>query len=329
MKFSVIIPTYNSAATLKILLDSLAKQTISDHEVIVVDDASNDDTATIAASYQVKYLRLETNQGPAAARNHGAREAAGQWFVFTDADTVFEPDTLQSIQKAVDASDAAALFGSYSGEPANSGFLPSYKALWDQYAIDMTLQKDQRDLYPSNSWLPRPGVVRREAFHAIGGFDTRFKGPDLEDMEFGYRLFDARYAIYYTPHIHILHHYPRDFFTEQSRFFRRCVLWMRMTLRRKRLDSYGDGSPILLQKHICGLVTFWLAVAGSLFKPLLALALIGLLLHTFLHRRFLSLAYRKRGLSFTALSFATYWFHTVSAGFAGGVGLLTFLLGNK
>jgi GT2 family glycosyltransferase len=329
MRFSVIIPSYNSAATLELLLKSLEQQTVSNYEVIVVDDASTDDTATVVAHYPVTYERLERNEGPAAARNRGAGLAQGEWFVFTDADTVFEPDTLQSIEEILDGSDAAALFGSYSGKPANCGFVPRYKALWEQYAIDMTFQTDERDLYFSTSWLPRPGVVSRTAFEAMGGFDTRFRGADLEDMEFGYRLYEAGYPIYFAPRIHIKHHYPESFFDEQSRFIRRCVVWIRMAARRKKLDIAGDGSPKLVKKHLCGLISFWLALCGVFYLPLIAVALIGFVLHTFLHRKFLLLAFSEEGFRFAALSFATYWIHTVLAGFAGVYGLVTFIFGKR
>lgn len=329
MKFSVIVPSYNSAATLELLLKSLEQQTFSDYEVIVIDDASTDNTSKVIAQYSVKYERLERNGGPAAARNRGAGLARGEWFVFTDADTVFLPDTLQSIEQLLDRSDAAALFGSYSGTPANSGFMPGYKALWEKYAIDMMFETDKYDFFFTTSWLPRPGVVSRTAFQAMGGFDTRFKGADLEDLEFGYRLYEAGYPIYFTPSVHIKHHYPKSFFDEQSRFLRRCVVWIRMAAKRKKLDIAGDGSPQLILKHLCGLVSFWLALCSPFYHPLIAIALIGFVVHTFLHRRFLLLVLRERGFLFAALSFLTYWIHTVSAGFAGVYGIVTFIFGKR
>jgi GT2 family glycosyltransferase len=329
MKFSVIIPSYNSAETLELFLESLQWQTVSEYEVIVIDDASSDNTATVAARYPVKYERLKCNAGPATARNRGAELARGRWFVFTDADTVFQPDTLRIIEQVLEGSDAAALFGSYSGEPANKGFIPGYKALWEQYTIDMTFQTDERDLYRSSMWLPRPGVVSRTAFRAVGGFDTRFMGADLEDMEFGYRLNDAGYPIYFTPSVHIRHNYPESFFDEQLRYIRRCVLWMRMAARRKKLDCAGDGSSKLVPKHLCGLISFCLAFGSVFYRPLIASALIGFALHTILHRRCLLLALQERGSRFSALSFVTYWIHTVFAGLAGVYGLVTFIFGKR
>ena len=84
-----------------------------------------------------------------------------------------------------------------------------------------------------------------------------------------------------------------------------------------------------MQKHLCGLISFWLALGSIFYRPLIVGALIGFVLHTFLHRRFLSLALREEGFRFAALSFATYWIHTVLAGFAGAYGLVTSIFGKR
>ena len=46
---------------------------------------------------------------------------------------------------------------------------------------------------------PRPGAIRRSVFEAVGGFDTRFPGADLEDMDLGYRIIKARHPIFLAP----------------------------------------------------------------------------------------------------------------------------------
>ncbi len=324
MKLSVIVPTYNSAATLPRLLESLDGQTLTEREVIVVDDASTDETARIAARHRVVYERLEANQGPAASRNRGAALARGEWLVFTDADTVFSPDTLQAIHRVIEGSDAAALFGTYSGEPANPGFLPRYKALWEYYTIDMTFfRAGQRDLYPSTTWVPRPGAVSRAAFEAVGGFDTRFRGADLEDLELGYRLHEAGYRIYFAPGIRIKHMYPETLCRGLGIVARRGALWMRMAARRRKMDPAGDGSPRVALAHACGFAVFWLAVASPLWPPLALAALAGFLCHAFLHRDFLALALRQEGPGFMARSLAACWLYSLAGEFGAVYGLLT------
>jgi glycosyltransferase involved in cell wall biosynthesis len=326
-EFSVIIPTYNSAPTLRLLLNSLQRQTAPDFEVIVVDDASTDLTPDLVAQYPVRYLRLDRNQGPAAARNRGAAQAQGDWLVFTDADTEFAPDTMAEIAAVLAASDADALVGSYAGEPANPGFMPRYKALWEYFIVDMTFQTKGRGLVPSDAWAPRPGIVRRTAFRAVSGFDTRFRGADIEDLDFGYRLVEKGYRNYFAPNVRIKHHYPATLAHELRPFARRCVFWMRVNSRRRKFDTAGEGSPRQALGHLCGFVAFLLFPAGGVRHVLWVAAGLMLLGYLGLHWKFLALAYRREGLTFALGAAAVCWLHTIVLGFAAGYGLLTRLLG--
>lgn len=95
-RFSVVIPAYNAAATLARAIESVRAQTWPAHEIIVVDDGSSDATPEVAARFggAVRLIR-QPNQGVAAARNRGAREAGGDWLAFLDADDWYAPDRLR------------------------------------------------------------------------------------------------------------------------------------------------------------------------------------------------------------------------------------------
>ena len=102
IEVSVIIPAFNAATSICACLDALSTQkTDRKFEVIVVDDASTDDLSFITAKYTgrlyLQLLRLQTNSGPGAARNAGARAAAGEILLFTDADCVPAPDWLEKM----------------------------------------------------------------------------------------------------------------------------------------------------------------------------------------------------------------------------------------
>ena len=94
--FSVIIAVYNGAATLARAIDSILAQSYPPLEIIVVDDGSTDDTATVAQRYgaPVRYFHQD-NAGVSAARNAGAREARGEWLAFLDADDWYYADRLR------------------------------------------------------------------------------------------------------------------------------------------------------------------------------------------------------------------------------------------
>ena len=94
---SVIIPTYNRAKLLLRSMQSVLEQTFTDLELIVVDDASTDDTEQVVTSVRddrVRYIRMEKNGGAGAARNAGIAAARGEWIAFQDSDDVWFPDKL-------------------------------------------------------------------------------------------------------------------------------------------------------------------------------------------------------------------------------------------
>jgi glycosyltransferase involved in cell wall biosynthesis len=97
-RFSVIIPAHNSATYLPETLASIRAQTVSDWEIIAVDDGSSDDTWELlqTAETGITALRHAQAKGPAAARNRALRAASGEFAVFLDADDLLAPDYLES-----------------------------------------------------------------------------------------------------------------------------------------------------------------------------------------------------------------------------------------
>ena len=99
VKVSVVIPVYNIEAHLRQCLDSVAGQSLSDLEIICVDDGSTDTSPAILAEYARRDPRFQVvwqaNAGPGAARNRGMELAAGKYLIFLDSDDWFEPDFLE------------------------------------------------------------------------------------------------------------------------------------------------------------------------------------------------------------------------------------------
>ena len=95
-KVSVIIPTYNRAASLLRAINSVLGQSFKDFELIVVDDGSTDDTASIISDFSsIIYLKQE-NKGVSSARNLGIANANGQYVAFLDSDDEWLPSKLSS-----------------------------------------------------------------------------------------------------------------------------------------------------------------------------------------------------------------------------------------
>lgn len=99
-KVSVIMPTYNSGTTIAQSIESVLNQTLSEFELLIVDDKSNDDTIDLIQRYEAQDSRIklvikESNSGVAEARNVGILAATGEYITFLDSDDLWAPNKLQ------------------------------------------------------------------------------------------------------------------------------------------------------------------------------------------------------------------------------------------
>ena len=95
---SVIIPTYNRRDKVTYAVKSVLDQTYSNIEVIIIDDASTDNTEAEIKKIKddrIRYIYLEKNHGAAGARNVGIKEANGTYIAFQDSDDIWEKEKLQ------------------------------------------------------------------------------------------------------------------------------------------------------------------------------------------------------------------------------------------
>jgi len=103
-KVSVVIPSYNRANKVPNAIDSVLGQSLTDSEVIVVDDGSSDNTnISLKERFgdKIRYF-VQPNQGASVARNRGIAEARGEWIAFLDSDDEWEPEKLEWQLKAVE-----------------------------------------------------------------------------------------------------------------------------------------------------------------------------------------------------------------------------------
>jgi glycosyltransferase involved in cell wall biosynthesis len=115
MKFSVIIPVYNSAQFLRKCIGSIVEQEYADYELILVDDGSTDASYEICREYAEKYdhilLIRQENSGPSAARNRGIDCARGEYIAFVDSDDWVKPGYFQILSDAVAKQPDLVFFG--------------------------------------------------------------------------------------------------------------------------------------------------------------------------------------------------------------------------
>jgi len=200
--FSVIIPAYNAERTLSFCLEALHDQSLpkKDYEIIVVDDGSTDSTSKIAKGFNVKYI-FQINQGPATARNRGAREAEGEIILFTDSDCLPEHNWVQEMVSRFGDPDVVAVKGAYKTKQmelaakfAQAEFEDRYDLLQKSPSIDMI------DTYSA--------AFRRDVFLNMGGFDESFPVANNEDTDLSYRLAAAGYKLVFIPGAIVYHTHP-------------------------------------------------------------------------------------------------------------------------
>lgn len=101
MKFSVIIPVYNKAKTIKASIDSVVSQTERDFEIIIVDDGSTDELKSVLSQYNDLRVVHQQNGGVSVARNTGIKNALGEYVCFLDADDLWKEDHLKTLGELI------------------------------------------------------------------------------------------------------------------------------------------------------------------------------------------------------------------------------------
>ncbi len=188
---SVVIPCHNAERELKLCLEALFRNDLTNLEIVVVDDGSSDSTARVVEDFAqggsespaIQYLALEKKSGPAVARNQGVRQASHPFVLFLDADIVLTRQSIELIRESLDLyshrSDIIGVLGSYSEVIPWDDFLTNFKNLTICF-----LYKSTDTLSP---FLHTPiFCIRREILDRVGGFDSRFK--TAEDFGLGILL---------------------------------------------------------------------------------------------------------------------------------------------
>jgi glycosyltransferase involved in cell wall biosynthesis len=302
-RLSVVIPVHNGANDLPRCLRALRDSAgIGPFEILVVDDGSTDDSASVAASFGARVARRE-RLGPAAARNAGAIEARGDLVFFLDADVAVHPDTLARALRRFDADPGlAALFGSYDDRPEAPGVVSRYRNLLHHYVHQRGEFVD--DARSARTFWTGCGAIRRGVFLEHGGFDPGlYRRPAIEDIELGYRVSRAGGRIVLARDV-LATHLKRWTFLDVVRtdIFRRGVPWMLLMLRshtgENDLNVDRSGRLSVAATGLGGLA----ALGALVWPPLAFVALACLAMIAGLNRGFYGFLSRRGGILFAAAS---------------------------
>lgn len=203
-RFSIIVPVYNRPDEVDELLNSLAKQTYSDFEAIIVEDGSKNKCDHIVEKYkdsfQVKYY-YKDNSGPGLTRNYGAERSTGEYLLILDSDCILPDGYLKAVNDELEENPCDAFGGP---DRAHRSFSPTQKAI--NYAMTSFFttggirggKKKLDKFYPRSFNLG----IRKSVYDALGGFSKMRFG---EDIDLSIRIFDNGYSCRLFPGAWVYH----------------------------------------------------------------------------------------------------------------------------
>lgn len=278
----VIIPTYNRKAWLLQTLDSLAGQTIPPacFEVVVVDDGSTDDTASVATMdfpFHLRYIR-QNNQGDATARNTGVLESKADILVFIDDDIILAPDYLRYLVGEQQQNNNSIVVGNdqlWLGEehPLEVGAAHIMTSARNGKRAALDLEPISFQEVCSNNMC-----IRRADYLAIGMMTgLGFSGSSIWcDVDFTYRAFQQGFSFYRSGKAICWH---RDYVAQSLQnsarrmhetAFRAATLFQRHPDLLPHLAMFEDKTPVMWGQDSTRLIARKMARRLASTKPALS-----------------------------------------------------------
>lgn len=327
---SVVIPALNAEKTIGSLLVRIFDSKFRDFEVIVVDDASTDRTGQVIYEFcdppsprvrrgyggarggwvkrvfnkEVKtvrqwelggikfiYHRLSKRGGAARARNEGVRLAKGEIVLLFDSDVLPIDDMVSEVAEKFKKNARLISVTGFPGTVSeNMGFGARYK-YWRDY-VYWHIENNANSFF---HFRPAVGAIRRKIFWEAGGYDERYPGATMEDMEFSYRL--AKFGkIVFDKNMVVAHPYG-DLLDLVRTYFQRSYYYMELFLKRKQFTGVAmTGHEAYTIMAAVGM-TLGILIWG--IWGIWEIGVMLLIIFIYLQRKFLGLVLKKEGLWFT------------------------------
>ena len=240
LNFSIIIAVYQRKDELSELLESLAKQSDSDFEVLVIDDGSPEPLEPIVQKFQsqlkIQYFHKE-NSGPAKSRNYGMERASGNYFIFLDSDTIAPTNYIETVRKELNLNYVDAFGGP---DAADESFSALQKAISFSMTSFLTTGGIRGGKKHIGKFQPRSFNmgISEKAFEKTGGFGNLRIG---EDPDLSMTLWENGFETRLFPEAKVYHKRR----TSLNKFA-------------KQVYQFGIARPILNQRHPkYTKLTFW------------------------------------------------------------------------
>ncbi|MDN5552593.1 glycosyltransferase [Prevotella sp.] len=270
MKYSIIIPVFNRPNEVDELLESLTIQTLTNFEVIIIEDGSKITCKDVCDKYSekldLKYFMKE-NSGPGQSRNYGAERANGEYLIILDSDVVLPSNYIKAIDDEINSNDTDAFGGP---DRAHDSFTNTQKAISYSMTSFFTTGGIRGGKKKLDKFYPRSFNmgIKRDVYSKLNGFsDMRFG----EDIDFSIRIFKSGYKCRLFPEAWVWHKRRTDFNKFWRQVFNSGIA--RINLYKKYPESlklvhllpmvFTVGMIFLFTLCITGIITMLTSVEGK------------------------------------------------------------------
>ena len=225
VKLSIIIVNWNAAGFLRKCLDSLGASALpTAHEIIVIDNASTDDSPNIAREFpHVRYVQNIANAGFARGNNQAVEMAGGEYICLLNPDVVISDPTVFSrwiafmdVHGEAAASGCKLVFPDGSHQVGDAGFCPGFRSAVN-YALFLSkfFPRRVKSLFVTSGtlvkemevdWVCGAGLMVRRSILSRTGLLDESIFMYAEDVEWGCRMRSYGYKVYYLPFLRIVHY---------------------------------------------------------------------------------------------------------------------------
>ncbi len=327
--YSIVIPVYNGARTLRKTLESVRRQEDDDFEIIVVDDASTEDLRSLIEEMGAVYHRLPENSGPATARTAGVAAAHGEVIVFTDSDVWLPDHLIENLRKVFAETGVECVQGSFSKHCPYSNFYSQYKNLYNHYVIN------QLGDYIDTTYTSLT-AVRKDFFLNGNGFDRNIRAASVEDRTLGESLISSGGKIYLAKGLEVVHDKfldPKRFYRSQFHRSRDLAKLMQRQKESKFLEkgtSFGTNTRSAMLRLPVVAATLFFLLLGFFYPPVWGLALIFLAIYCWLTRKWIGFLKRTKGLWFSIRGQMVDFTDAIATGLGVAVGMFEYrVLGKR
>ena len=207
--FSIIVPVFNRPQEVEELVESLARQTDKDFELIIVEDGSTisceESCKKKAGEIDIKYYH-KSNEGRSIARNYGMERAGGDFFIFVDSDCILPPSYIQLLKESLRQQPIDCFGGP---DAAHESFSDVQKAINFSMTSFLTTGGIRGGKKSMEKFTPRTFNMgfTRDVYNTVGGFREMFS----EDIDMSTRIKNAGFNIALYPEVKVFHKRRVDF----------------------------------------------------------------------------------------------------------------------